>query len=197
MKNFLKKQGLAIQLTPIFIVVVIVSVALTMEAIDLPTSISIFAVLIAISILLISINEIRNRLRPWVAVARIEIETTENPDIFNNHFIITNTGPIPATRMQYTVRWYLQKNDAWEEVEVVLESPFMTAQQTLFPNQSMEHRAVMHVAGDKIMKVTFLIEYRGLWSKHTTTNTYRFDYVHKAYLESNRAWVPDEPQDYT
>jgi len=121
MKNFLKKQGLAIQLTAIFIVVVIVSVALTMEAIDLPTSISIFAVLIAISILLISINEIRNRLRPWVAVAKIDEEQTENPDIYYAHFIITNTGPIPAARVLYTVRWYLQENSTWKEVEIAKE----------------------------------------------------------------------------
>jgi len=194
-KKFLKKNLLAIQLSIIvFIPIIIVSIALLIEAIDLSTSISIFAVLIAIAILLISINEIRNRLRPWVAVASIEVETTENPDIFYDHFIITNTGPIPATRMLYTARWYLQENDAWKEVQIEKESPFKSAQQTLFPNQSIRHRTEMHniinSSRDKDTKVTFLIEYRGLWSKHTTTNTHRFDCMHKV-------WTPDEPQDYT
>jgi len=49
---------------------------------------------------------------------------------------------------------------------------------------------VKTATGDKDTKVTFIIEYRGLWSKHTTTNTHRFDYMHKV-------WIPDEPQDYT
>lgn len=194
MKNFFKKHGLEIQLTPIFVVAVIVSIALITKAIDLPTSISIFAVLIAITILLISRNEIRNRLRPWVAVAKTEQELTENPDIFYSHFLITNTGPIPATRIRYTTMWYIQDNSRWKEVKIAGESPFTSARHTLFPNQSIDHRSEMHIiqaaTGDKDTKVTFRIEYHGLWSKHTTTNTLKFIYVHKA-------WAPDEPQDYT
>ena len=194
MKNLSKKHSLTMQLSIVFIAIVIVSIAILTKAIELATGISIYAVLIAINILLISRNEIRNRLRPWVAVAGIEVETTENPDIWYDHFIITNTGSIPATRMLYTVKWYLQKNDAWEEIQIEKESPFKSAQQTLFPNQSIRHRTEMHniinATGDKDTKVTFLIEYRGLWSKHTTTNTHRFDCMHKV-------WTPDEPQDYT
>ena len=194
MKNFFRKHGLEIQLTPIFIVAVIASIALTRKAIDLPTSISIFAVLIAISILLISINEIRNRLRPWVAIVRIDQELTENPDIFYSHFIITNTGPIPATRILYTVSWYLQDNSKWKQLEIKGESPFTSSRHMLFPNQSIDHRTEMHViktaTRDKDTKVTFIIEYRGLWSKHTTVNTHKFDYTHKV-------WIPDKPQDYT
>ena len=194
MKNFSKKHSLSIQLSIVFIVVLITFIAFIMKAIDLSTSISIYAVLIAISILLISINEIRNRLRPWVAIVKIETEMTTNPNIFYAHFIICNTGPIPASRLSYIVKWYLQEDSNWKEIEITKESPFKSAVHTLFPNQSIRHRSEMHnvitTTGDRDTKATFLIEYHGLWSKYTTTNTHKFDCAHKV-------WIPDEPQDYT
>ena len=194
MRKFARKHTLTIQLSIISIVVVIVSIALIKKAIDLPTSVSIFAVLLAVTILLISTNEIRNRLRPWVAVVRIDQELTDNPDKFYSHFIITNTGPIPAKRILYTVSWYLQDNSKWKQLKIKGESPFTSSRQMLFPNQSINHRTEMHViktaTKDKDTKVTFIIQYHGLWSKYTTTNTHKYNYAHKV-------WMPDEPQDYT
>lgn len=195
MKKFVKKYLLAIQLVTIVLIpVIIVSIGRIVEAIDLPTSVSIFAVLIALAILLISINEIRNRLRPWVSVVRIEQELTENPDKFYYHFFITNTGPIPASKIRYTTEWYIQNEGRWEKAKIPEESPFTSSPLMLFPNQSIDHRTEMNVIqtaiGDKDTKVTFVIEYKGLWSKHTTINTHKFDYTRKV-------WMPDEPQDYT
>ena len=194
MKNLSKEHSLTIQLFIIFIVFVIVSIAILTKAIEFAMGISIYAVLIGITILLISISEIRNRLRPWVAVVRIAEEQTENPKVFYTHFFITNTGSTPATRILYTTRWYLEDNNTWKEIEIPRESPFTSAQHTLFPNQSIDHASETHLikasTRDKDTKVTFRIEYRGLWSKHTTTNTFRF-------LYSRKAWAPDEPQDYT
>jgi hypothetical protein len=193
-RDFLKKHSLIIQLSAIFIVVIINSYAVIAKCIDLSTGISIYAVLIAITVLFISINEIRNRLRPWVAVTRIDTEVTENPNIFYAHFIITNTGPIPASRLSYITKWYIKEESTWKELEIAKESPFESAIQTLFPNQSIRHRSEMHevitTTKDKDTKVTFFIKYRGLWSRHRTTNTHKFDCAHKV-------WMPDEPQDYT
>ena len=193
-KLFLKKHGLAIQLTPIFIVVVIVSIALMLEAIDLPTSISIFAAFIAISVLLISINEIRNRLRPWVAVHEIDVNKTPNLEKEPTRFYIKNTGPIPATRMVYTAKWFLKEDDKWRQDERLKDWTLKGTQNTLFPNQQILHEASMSIiktlAENRDIKVTFEIEYHGLWSKHTTTNSFKYNYQ---YTE----WVIDEPQDYT
>jgi hypothetical protein len=194
MKNFFKKHLLIILLSLIALAVVIVAIALMTKAIDLPTSISIFAALIAVAILMISINEIRNRLRPWVALASIDQELTRHPNIFYAYFNIINTGPIPATKVIYNVQWYIQENSRWKKIAIKGESPFKSTQQMLFPNQSIRHRSGMHnvitAAPDKDTKATFTIEYHGLWSKHATVNTHRFDYKKKV-------WIPDEPQDYT
>lgn len=190
--RFFKKHTLTIQLSIIFIVVVIVSIALIMEAIELPMGISIYAVLIAVTVLLISINEIRNRLRPWVSVASIDQATTSAPNTLKNYFKIFNTGPVPASKVILNVRWYVRENSAWKEFQKAGISPFTSKSQILFPNQGIQHIVVIknlkNVTQDT--KVTFVIEYRGLWSKYTTTTTHRFDHIHKV-------WTPDEPQDYT
>jgi hypothetical protein len=184
MRKFFKKHSLTVQLSTIFLVVVIVSVALIMEAIELSTAISIYAVLIAVAILFISVNEIRNRLRPWVAVASIDQEYTKHPNTLNNYFNIANTGPVPAIKVLYTVHKYIRTNSIWkEEVNITIKA------QNLFPNQRVRYPVEIET-GTYDTKVTFEIEYRGLWSKHTTTNTHRFDHIHKV-------WTPDEPQDYT
>ena len=88
MKNSFKRRGLGIALSIIFLVAAMNTVAILIKSIELATGISIYAVLISISILLISTNEIRNRLRPWVAVVKIDQELTEKPNVFYAHFII-------------------------------------------------------------------------------------------------------------
>lgn len=194
MKKLFKKLTILIGLSSVLVLLILIFIATRTGAIEFTTGIAIIAVLISTTVLLITIHDIRNRLRPWVAVARIDIETTNNPAKFYSHFIITNTGPIPATQIQYTTRWYLQNSGNWEEIEIPRESPFTSALQTLFPNQSIDHRTAMKdirtATRDKDTKVTFKIEYRGLWSKHSTTNTHKFIYTHKV-------WAPDEPQGYT
>jgi hypothetical protein len=192
MKNFLKKRSLAIQLAIVFLVVVLVSIALIMEAIELDTAIAIYAVLIAIAVLLISINEIRNRLRPWVSVATIDQTTASAPNTLKYHFKILNTGPVPANKVIFNVRWFVQKNNTWEEIQKPGIAPFTSTSQTLFPNQGIQHIAVVTnlKTATYDTKVTFVIEYRGLWSRYTTTTTHRFDHI-------NKVWTPDEPQDYT
>ena len=195
MKISFRKRGLAIQLIPIFIVIVIAFIAFIKKAIDLPTSISIYAVLIAISILLISINEIRNRLRPWVAVNKIDVNMT--PDIGQEptRFYIQNTGPIPATQMVYTARWFIKRNDNWEKVENPSAPAWDCIPSTLFPNQSVVHQINMRLVRELIQaanldfKVTFDIKYKGLWSKYETTNTYSYN--------NQWGWIIDNPQDYT
>ncbi|HEY55195.1 MAG TPA: hypothetical protein G4N91_02805 [Dehalococcoidia bacterium] len=191
MKKFSKKHPLAIQIFLVCIATVVVTILLIMETIELPVAISIYAALIAIAILLTSINEIRNRLRPWVTVASVGQEST-GPNALNVHFKITNTGPIPATKVLYTATLYVQENNTWKQIEKPGESPFISASHTLFPNQLIKHivgleklKTVKHDT-----KITFEIEYRGLWSRYTTITTYRFDHIHKV-------WTPDEPQDYT
>jgi hypothetical protein len=189
--RFYKKRSLDIQLAIVFIVFVPALIVLLTKGIELSTAISILAVLIAVIVLLISINEIRNRLRPWVTVASIEQELT-GPNTLNAHFNITNTGPIPARKVIYNAQWYVKENNIWKEFQKPGDSPFTSASQILFPNQRIKHGVTLQnlktITHDT--KVTFEIEYRGLWSKHTTTSTYRFDHIHKA-------WTPDEPQDYT
>ena len=191
----MKKNLLAIQLSIIvFVPIIVVSVALLLEAIDLSTGVSIYAVLIAISILLISINEIRNRLRPWVAVHEIDVNKTPNLEREPTRFFIKNTGPIPATRLTYTAKWFLKENGRWQQDEKIRDWSLTGTRNMLFPNQQMVHEVAMSivktVAGSREAKLTFQIRYNGLWSKHTTTNTFIYDY-------QRACWFVDEPQDYT
>jgi hypothetical protein len=189
MKSFFKKRSLAIQLSIVFIVFVIALIALLIKGIELSTAISIYAVLIAVTVLLISINEIRNRLRPWVAVANIDVETTITPNTIKNYFNIINTGPVPATEVICTVQLYVQKNNIWEEFKEGSAPSTSIKAQTLFPNQRIRCLITAQNANQDV-RATFLIKYHGLWAKHTTTNAHRFDHIH-------RFWTADEPQDYT
>ncbi len=191
------RKPLNIQLSVVIIIVVIASIAFIRKAIDLPTIISIFALSIAICIFLTSTHEIRNRLRPWVAVHKIQINKTAVLD--SVIFRIKNTGNIPATRMLYTAMWFLKENnDKWRQDEGLENYTLKGTRNTLFPNQEIWHEAQMYmikmVAKNRDIKVTFKIEYKGLWSKHTTTNTFKHSYSHGAWASD---WVPDEPQDYT